>query len=171
METIFVSIVSIALILISSITMTASSIRSTNKLADSIKQMESRTLEIRRTDISAAPPASYTGGSINLTIVNEGQISFAEFSDWDVIIQFQDGRVAYLPYSETNPPGDNQWAVAGIYRIGGLPEVFDVGILDPGEQMTLSIIADPELQVDEACRVTVSTHNGVQAQVQVTRKS
>ena len=171
METIFVSIVSVALILISSITMTASSIRSTNKLADSIKQMEAHTLEIRRTDISAVPPGSYTGGAIDITIVNEGQISLSTFSNWDVIVQFQNGSVAYLPYSETNPPGVNQWAVAGIYRSGGLPEVFDVGILDPGEQMTLSIIVNPELNDDEACRVTVSTHNGIQAQVQVTRKS
>jgi len=171
METIFVSIVSVALILISSITMTASSIRSTNKLADSIKQMEARTLEIRRTDISAVPPAAYTGGSINLTVVNEGQISFADFSHWDVIIQFQHGDVVYLPYAETNPPGNNRWAVAGIYRSGGLPEVFDAGILDPGEQMTLSIVVDPEMETDETCRITVSTHNGIQAQVQITRES
>jgi hypothetical protein len=168
METIFVSIVSVALILISSITMTASSIRSTNKLADSIKQMETRTLEIRRTDISVVPPAAYTGGSIDLTVINEGQISFSDFSLWDVIIQFQDGSVAYLPNS-ANPPGYNQWAVAGIYRPGGLPEVFDVGILDPGEQMTLSIVVNPEMETNEACRVTISTHNGIQAQVQVTR--
>ncbi len=171
METIFVSIVSVALILISSITMTASSIRSTNKLADSIKQMEARTLEIRRTDISAAPPAFYTGGSIDITVVNEGQISLTDFSKWDVIFQFQDGDVVYLPYSEDVPAGNNHWVVAGIYRPGGLPEVFDTGILDPGEQMTLSILVDPEIEVAETCRITISTHNGIQAQAQVTRAS
>jgi hypothetical protein len=171
METIFVSIVSVALVLISSITMTASSIRSTNKLADSIKQMETRTLEIRRTDISAAPPDSYTGGLINLIIGNEGQAILSDFSNWDVIVQFQDGGVVYLLYSEVNPPVNNQWTVTDIFLPGGLPEVFDTGILDPGEQMTLSILLDPEIEVGKTCRVTVSTPNGIKAQVQVTRKS
>lgn len=169
MDSILVSVVSLALIIVSSVTMTCYTMQSTNSLSDSWKQMEERSHNISRTDITVEPPDDYTGGVIDLTVINEGQISLSEFPRWDVIVQYTGGNVTYLTYTDSYPPGDDEWTVYGIYLYGGGAEVFDPGILDSGEQMVLSIVINPEPEIDETCRITVSTPNGVKAQTQVTK--
>lgn len=169
METILVSLVSLALIIISSVTMAISTMQSTNKVADSWKQMEAQSSDINRTDINALPPSSYTGGVIDLTVKNDGQTNLNAFSKWDVIVQYQDGNVAYLTYTATYPPEDNEWTVKGIYSSGETPEIFDPDVLDPGEQMIVAVMLNPAMGVGDTCRITISTPNGVKSQTQITR--
>jgi hypothetical protein len=168
METILVSLVSLALIIISSVTMTISTMQSQNKVADSWKQMEAQSSNINRTDIMALPPLSYTGGVIDLTVKNDGQTNLDAFSKWDVIVQYQDGSVSYLTYTASYPPADNEWTVKGIYTSGETPEIFDPNVLDPGEQMIVSVMLNPAVGSGETCRITISTPNGVKSQTQVT---
>jgi hypothetical protein len=85
-------------------------------------------------------------------------------------VQSQSGSVSYLNYRGSNPLGDNEWTVTGIYINTGNPEVFDPGILDPGEQMIVAIQLNPEISSGEACRITISTPNGINAQTQVIRE-
>ena len=171
METILVSLVSLALIIVSSVTMAINTLQSTNKVADSWKQMEAQSSNIIRTDIIALPPQHYTGGAIDLTVANEGQTNLSKFTEWDVIVQYQTGNVSYLTYTPTYPPGnDNEWTVEAIYSSGETPEIFDPGVLDPGEQMIVSIVLNPEIVSGETCKITISTPNGVKSQTQVTRE-
>jgi len=102
--------------------------------------------------------------------VNSGQVNLADFSKWDVIVQYQNGGVSYLTYSANYPPSDNQWTVKGIYSSGETPEIFDPNVLDPGEQMIVSIILNPEVGPGQTCRITISAPNGVEAQTQVTQE-
>jgi hypothetical protein len=168
METILVSLVSLALIIISSVTMAISTMQSQNKVADSWKQMEAQSSNINRTDIMALPPLSYTGGVIDLTVKNDGQTNLNAFSKWDVIVQYQDSSVSYLTYTASYPPADNEWTVKGIYTSGETPEIFDPGVLDPGELMIVSVMLNPAVGSGETCRITISTPNGVKSQTQVT---
>jgi hypothetical protein len=170
METIFVSLVSLALIIVSSVTITISTMQSTNKIADSWKQMEEKSIETRRTDIFALPPQQYPGGIIDMTVGNQGQTNLGYFSAWDVIVQYQDGNVTYLTYATAYPPGDNQWAVKGIFLSNGNPELFNPYVLDPAEQMIASIMLNPEVGVGQSCRITISTPNGISSQIQLTRE-
>jgi hypothetical protein len=170
METIFVSLISLALIIISSVTMVFNTLQSTNKTADSWKQMEMQTGIISRTDISALPSSNYTGGSLDITVRNDGQTNLTIFPKWDVIVQYDSGEVRYVTYSDSYPPQDNQWTVKGIYSTGETPEIFDPNVLDPGEQMVLTIVLNPSLGSGETCRITISTPNGVKSQTQVTRE-
>ncbi len=170
METLLVSLVSLALIIVSSVTMAINTLQSTNKAADSWKQMETQSSEIIRTDIVALPPQNYAGGAIDLTVENGGQTNLSNFNQWDVIVQYQTGGVTYLTYTPNYPPGgDNEWTVEAIYSSGETPEIFDPGVLDPGEHMVVAIVINPEIETGETCKITISTPNGVKSQTQVTR--
>jgi hypothetical protein len=169
METILVSLVSLALIIVSFVSLEINTLQSTNKIANSLKQMEAQSGEVIRTNIIALPPSIYSGGAIDLTVKNDGQTNLSDFAKWDVIAQYQTGEFSYLTYTPTYPPGNNgQWTVKGIYTTGGTPETFDPGILDPGEQMVVSIALDRNLSSGQSCEITVSTPNGVKSQTQIT---
>ena len=168
METILVSLVSLALIIVSFVSMEINTLQSTNKIADSLKQAEAQSGELIRTNIMALPPAGYSGGAIELTVRNDGQTNLSEFTKWDVIVQYQTGDFSYLTYTPTYPANNGQWAVKGIYTANGSPETFDPGILDPGEQMVVSFYLDRNLDPGQSCEITVSTPNGVKSQTQVT---
>ncbi|MGB8828717.1 MAG: hypothetical protein WCC72_04755, partial [Dehalococcoidales bacterium] len=92
--------------------------------------MEAQSSELVRTNIIAVPPASYAGGVLELTVKNDGQTNIADFAQWDVIVQYQNGDFSYLAYSPAGPEDPGQWTVQGIYNAGGSPETFDPGILD-----------------------------------------
>jgi len=170
METIIVSVVSMALIIISTLTVTISTLQSANRMADAWKTMETRSSSIGQTEIRITAPTDYTGGLINLTVANEGHTNLSDFTDWDVILQYQSGNSAYLAYAPGGAPAPGQWAMLGIRVADGSPEVFDPGILNPGEVMTVSINPATEVPQDQMARMTVATPNGITSQGYVTRK-
>lgn len=169
METVMVSLVSTALVIISAVTMIMSIFSSTNAMADSWKQMELQASEIRQTEITAIAPNDYAGGLINLTIRNDGQANIDDFPSWDIIAQRQNGNGGYIVYTDNTTPGSNQWTVSGIYLSDNSSEIFDPDILNPGEQMQLLINLNPAISVNETARITAATPNGVKAQCMLTR--
>ena len=169
METALISIVAIALIIVSTVTMTMGMFQSATGLAHSWQQMEQQAGSIRRTEISVVPPQNYKGGLIDLTVLNEGHTNLDDFPNWDVIAQYEYSSLSYIAYSESYPPGYNEWTVNGIYITGNGPELFDPDILDPGEEMTLVINLQPEIENNETARITVTTPNGVTSTCYVIR--
>ena len=170
METTLISLVSIALIIVSAVTMTVSTLQSAAKLADSWKAMEKLSSSAARTEIAAIAPDNYQGGIMDLTIQNEGQINLNNFPGWDVIVQYQSGSTCYLAYTAAYPPLANQWTVKGIYMADGFPEVFDRNILNPGERMIVSARLSLDIGNGETARVTLSTPNGITSQCYVTNR-
>jgi len=170
METIFVSLISIILIIASSMTLTINWMKSTDKVATSWRQMVTQSIEISKTSITALPPQSYHDGVLQIYVANNGQTSLSDFDKWDVIVEYQSGESTYLSYSSEQPPGDNHWTVSGILSSNGGPEVFNPNILDPGEQLVITFIPSDELAMGQSCRITISTPNGVKTQVDVTRE-
>jgi len=171
MESALVSLVSVALVIIATVTMMMSSFHSVSTVADSWRQMEEQSGDIRRTEITAVPPANYGGGNINLMVANDGQTNLDDFAYWDVIAQQQAGDTYYIAYTDGSTPGSNEWTVEGIYLSDNttVAEVFDPDILNPGETMKMVINLDPDIGAGETGRVTVSTPNGVTSQCLVTR--
>ncbi len=170
METILVSIVSMALIIISTLTVTATTLRSASRMADAWKTMEDKSINVRNTDIHALPPAEYSGGLIELTVQNEGDVNLSDFAFWDVIIQDQSGDSTYLSLATTCPPGPGDWAISSITVTDRRPEVFDPGILNPGEMMIVLMNPAHEIDTGEMMRIIVSTPNGVTSQCYITRQ-
>lgn len=171
MESALIALVSIALVIISTMTIMTSSFQSVTTIADSWRQMEQQADSIRRTEIAAGLTGNYTGGNINLMVVNEGQTDLNQFSRWDIIAQYQTGDTNYIAYTENATPGSNQWRVEGIYLSDNttIAEVFDPNILNPGETIKVIINLDPDIAEGETGRITISTFNGITSQCLVTR--
>jgi len=171
MGTALISLICISMMIIGMMTLSMSALQGAATVTDSLKAMETNDGIIRRTIIAAVPPTQYSGGNIELMIMNEGQTNLSQFSRWDVIAQYlDDGEVKHLDYVEYtagNPPGPNQWTVEGIYLSSDDPEVLDPNILDPWEQMKIVINLDPG--IGTYGRITVSTPNGVTSQCPVSR--
>jgi len=171
MESIFVCFVSLALIIISTVTMTMSTVNSAAKLADTWKSTQQRTNSIQRTEITSIPPANYSGGIIDLVVKNTGQENVIDFSHWDVIAEKVDSGASYFTYSATNPPGLNQWSVKGIYIADNVPETFDLNVLNPGEQAIIQINPDGMIDTGQTIKITLSTAGGVTSQCFVTQQT
>jgi hypothetical protein len=168
MESILLSFVSLALIIISAVTMTMTSFNSAAKLADSWKAMEAKSSIVQKTKIVSIPPESYSGGLLELTIVNEGQVSLSDFAQWDVFVEDIAGGVRYLTYSANYPSESNQWTIREIYISSNNPEVFDIGILSPGEQLVMELNPEPAVSPGNPIKITVATGAGVTTQCFVT---
>jgi hypothetical protein len=164
METVFVSLICVALIVMGGMTMSRgflSTIDSTSANIDSISQ---RNEEIMRTNIQVVSAAQTSPYRLEVRLENIGQTKLADFNQWDIIVHHEDNtgtiHVDWMPYTSGNP-GDNQWTVEGIYTNTGNPEVFEPGIFNTDEQMVLEIQIDPIVHKDSTNQVLVTTPNGV----------
>jgi hypothetical protein len=171
MESILVSLVSVALMIVTVVTMTMHSVQSAAKLSDTWKAMQERTSAIQRTNIVSVPPENYIGGEIELVVKNTGQTNISDFVHWDVIVEKQGSSAGDLAYSSSYPPEAEQWAVKGIYISDSVPEVFDPNVLNPGEQAVMAINPGGTMNPGETLKITLSTSDGVTSQCYVTEQA
>lgn len=171
MESLFVSLISVALVVVATVTMTMSLFTSVVNVTDSWRKIEARSELMLHTSIRASPPASYNGGAIQLMVANNGEANLDNFDKWDVIVEYQSGQINYLAHTANPVPGTNEWTIAGIYLSTNtsMPEVFDIGILNSWETANIVLNVDPEIGTGESSRITVSTDNGITSQCMVTR--
>lgn len=171
MESALVSVVCVALIIISSVTMMVSSFTSVSTIVESWQQMEKEADNIRRTDISSIPPENYTGGIIDVFVSNEGETNLMSFEEWDVISRFQEGGICYINYTDNPVPDINEWTVEGLYLSDNvsMSEIFDPDILNPEESAHLIINLDPEIAAGGTGLISISTENGVTSQCLISR--
>ncbi len=170
MESALVSLVLIAVMIVSTVTMTMNSVKSAAMLSNTWKVMQEQANSISRTQIISLPPQNYYGGTIDLVVKNEGQVNISDFAHWDVIVEKQGANAIYMAYTSSYPPGNNQWAVKGIYISDNIPEVFDLNILNPGEQVVVGINPVGGISVGETLKIILSTSDGVTSQCYVTEQ-
>ena len=170
MESLLVSIISVALVVVATVTMTMNLFSSTVSITDSWKKLEAHVESVQRTAIQVIPPASYNGGEIELMVANTGQTSLSDFAHWDLIADYQSGHTSYLSYTTDPAPGDNEWTLTGIFLTTNStkPEVFDINILNNMESARIVLNLMPVVGNGESVRFTVSTDNGVTSQCIVT---
>jgi hypothetical protein len=171
MESLLISLVSIALTVIATITISMTVLTSAVRMTDSWSKMEQSVEETRRTSIRIAPPNDYYGGNVTLSVANDGQTSLSNFGDWDIIAEYPSGQAQYLTYSSEAIPGANQWVLESIHMTGNTTaqEVFDLNILNPCETAVLRLNLIPEIERQNYGRITVSTANGISSQTIVSR--
>lgn len=171
MESIFVSLMSVAVVIVATVSMTMSLFTSTVAVTDSWKKIEERSQIFLQTSIHASPPASYNGGRIELLVANDGQTDLARFEKWDIIVEYQTGESVYLSHANSSVPDANMWTVEGIYLSTNtsIPEAFDFGILNSWETVKMFLNVQPEVGAGESARVTVSTDSGIKSRCIVTR--
>jgi archaellum component FlaF (FlaF/FlaG flagellin family) len=125
------------------------------------RDIEALSEERLGTDLTVVSTQVTDGGAtVTAVIRNEGRTSITEPSHMDLIINYDgtdDERyVVWLPYTDTSPPGDNQWTVdsiSGDYR--------NPGILDTSEEMTIRIRLNPATKDGPDRWLVLATETGV----------
>ena len=136
------------------------------KMTDAWNEMEDRTSTMVRTGLEAVA-TSYATPTIDVTMLNSGEIALRDFAKWDVVVQYYetDGtyRSVWVPYVSGTSPGDGQWAITGIYLDAATlkAESTQPGILDPSEELILRVSVTPAADSTANNRVIISTANGI----------
>ncbi len=172
MGNVIVSLICIAIMLTGMMVMTQSSFSSVDVVSESWKQMEERAGEIARTKITPLTAETQgAGANVEIALRNEGEMKLADFARWDVIIHYYratgDHLIKWLPYTEADPPGDNEWTVTGIFMDAATsdPEVFEPGIFNPGEEMVIQIKVSPPVGPATTNWASITTPNGITASI------
>lgn len=175
MESALATLILISLLLFAVLTLSHSYLDTQNALIVAEQEMQTRMADQGRTDLAVVQTQVKNAGAIiEVTLRNTGDVKLADFNRWDVIVEYyQDSddpddpdtyyirRLAYSP----DILNDNQWQVAGIYANTAAlaPEVFDPGILNPGEELIVQMSVLPPVGPDTTNRATVGVANGVTA--------
>ena len=160
-----------AMLLAGTLTLAASSCSAVDLVSGSWQGMAEDTGQMARTRISSeAREIGAQGVNARVTLKNTGAISVADFSRWDVIIQYygqkMQGTKPYfikrLSFTE-GAPGDDEWRVEGIFEDAqtSKPEVFQPGILDPGEEIKIHMKLKSMIGAQTTNWTTIATSNGV----------
>ncbi len=171
MSNAIVTLFVVALMLAAVLSWSQASVGSMDSAAESWKQMVETAKEVSRTDIEVID-AQEQGSFVEVYVRNCGEVHLAQFSKWDVMVNYYDGDdvyyISWLSYTEDSDPGDNQWAVATIYSDDSLSqeEGFEPGILNPGEVMLVRSKLTPAAGASTSNWVMVSSDNGVVASAQ-----
>jgi hypothetical protein len=176
METSFAALILITLLIVAALTLGHAYLSSQEELMTSWQEMEERSWMRTRTGVELLDAGTFSGGSnVQLTVWNDGEIKLADYDQWDVVVQYYTSwitlpyRIEWLPYGAVI--ADDQWTVTGIYgdAAGTQAEVYEPGILNPGEGLRMWLRLAPPVGSGTTNLVTVSTRNGVTASTVFTR--
>jgi archaellum component FlaG (FlaF/FlaG flagellin family) len=171
MSNAIVTVFVVVLMLTAVLSWSQASVSSVDSGAQSLKDMAEAAQEASRTDFEVIG-ANKTAPFVSVYVHNCGRVHLADFSKWDVLVEYYDGngtyRIVSLGHTEEADPSDEEWTVSTIFSDismdGG--EVFDPGILDPGEVMLVRMKLNPVPGPATTNRVTLSSPNGVVASAQ-----
>lgn len=171
MSNAIVTVFVVVLMLTAVLSWSQASVSSVDSGAQSLKDMAEAAQEASRTDFEVIG-ANNTAPFVEVWVHNCGRVHLADFSKWDVLVEYYDGngtyRIVSLGYTEEADPSDEEWTVSTILADIGMDggEVFDPGILDPGEVMLMKLKLNPAPGPATINRVILSSPNGVVASAQ-----
>ena len=163
------------MILAGTLALAGTSCSAVDLVSSSWQEMAENTGQSARTRISSeAREIDAQGLNVRVTLNNTGWTPVADFSRWDVIVQYYGTTTPYsigrLTFTE-GVPGDDEWRVEGIFEDAqaGKPEVFQPGVLDPGEEIKIHMKLNPAVATQTTNWVTISTSNGIAVSAYFTR--
>lgn len=175
MESLIAVIVVVTLILIGGLTVFQIALSTQDEIMNSWQEMEERVDDQARTVLTPITATTKSAGSIvEVTLRNDGSTKLADFDRWDVILQYYTDTPTYetdwYPYVEGSL-GINQWTNSGIYINANtaVSEVFEPGILNPGEEIVLQIQIMPTIGMTTTNWLSISTDNGIRTSAIITR--
>ena len=168
MESVLPSLLAVFALLFGTVTAYRATNDSLDRVTSSWKEMAGMAEDRQRTNfepVSAVVAAD--GLSVDLTLDNTGQTMLSVYQRTDVIIQYTDIFAAQNVESLTfvaGSPVAGQWAVTAIQ-----PDFLNPGLVDPGEQMLLTLWVSTEILIGAVNSVVVAAPNGVSTTVQFSR--
>ena len=176
MSSLVIALVSVMVILVAMTGLVTGYTGPQAQIGETVKETTSLYGEVTRTALTSLDVTVTSGVAGNFadwSVRNDGQTELREFAKWDVIIIYQDEPgaglvVQRLAYSATDPPGVGNWTVSGIYQDAETltPEVYDPGILNPGEEIVISAQLSPAVAEGTVNRITLAVANGVRVTAQ-----
>ena len=164
MGTAIVTVMMTALLLAGVGVLAQGSFTAVAQITDAWNSMEDRANTRARTALSAVS-TSYATPTIDVTMLNSGDVALRDFAQWDVVVQYYETDGTYhstwLPYTAATPVGDNSWGVVGLYHdaAASKPETYQPNILDPGEHLVVSIVVEPAADSSANNQVVIGTPN------------
>ncbi|HEX2906507.1 MAG TPA: cadherin-like domain-containing protein [Phototrophicaceae bacterium] len=168
MENVLAAIIIIFIILFAVLTLSNAFIAAQDTLSVSWQEMQDRQDIASRTELQAVEAnTSQHGALINFTLQNAGAEKLADFENWDVIVEYEDGaippakHVVWLPYAENNL-ADNQWTVLGLYQRAeqDIPEGIEPGVFNPGEDLIVQARVNLPVGVGSPVQIFLATEAG-----------
>ena len=146
------------------------------QIGETVKDATGLYGSISRTELSSQSVSVISAGAtVDWSVANTGQTQFRVFSDWDVVIVYQDSagaglQVNHLDYTTNVSPSAGEWTVTGVYRDAGTltAEVFNPGIVDPGEEFIIRAQISPVIAASTTNTITLAVENGVTVTEQFT---
>jgi len=168
METAITVLLIVGVLIAGILGLVQTAISTQSNVSQSTNVMQTRLDDHARTNIlpvsAIADPV--LGNWVDVTLRNTGTSKLANFEQWDVILQYTDAldvlHVSWYPY----PTG---WTKQIYQTAPTVPEVFDPGIFNPGEEMTIRVIVPVTVKSPSTNRATIATPNGVTAATVFTR--
>ncbi|MAU02004.1 MAG: hypothetical protein CL608_33125 [Anaerolineaceae bacterium] len=167
METVLTAFIVFTLLLFSAGALFEGALTAQDTVQAAWQEMEERAGEQARTSLVATDAQTKSSGSVvELTLQNNGSVKLTDFDQWDLIIQHYTASsnydIAWLPYVPGEPSND-EWSVVGIYMDAATlaPELFEPGILNPGEEMIIRARVSPPVGPNSTNFASLSTANGV----------
>ena len=165
METAIPALIVIMLLVTSMLTLVHGYLSAQDAMQESWREMEERMGERMRTQISGVGAGTTDlGATVVVTLTNQGETKLADFDHWDVILEYKASDD--MDYTEwySYGVGTNQWQKT-IYLEASTAtaEVFDTGILDPGEEIAIRVSVTPTVKAGTTNWATIATPNGVRA--------
>lgn len=170
MENVIVSLICIALMLFSGMTMSHDFLSTVDNTSVSLGELGVRAEEIMRTELLPITASQPSADYVEVTLRNNGQTKLGDFEKWDAVFQYYDTgstyHVVWIPYT-SGTPGNNEWTVEGIYLDAGgdIAEVFEPGILNPGEEVIIEAKLSPSVGTGTTNLSVVSAPNGTQTSI------
>ena len=163
METVIVSIICIALIVFGGMTMSQGFMTSVDASTTGLGEAGQRDETIMRTELTAVSASLPAANTLEMILENSGQVKLANFSKWDIIVQYYgdggDYHVTWLPFTEA-ALANNEWDIAWI-RLDGAAEVFEPNVLNPKEQMMIRAKLNPAVGANTTNMVVAATPSGI----------
>ena len=175
MESLIVVILVVTLILFAGLNVFQETLAAQDALTTTWQEMEDISRDRTRTILTPISSTIKSNGAIlEVVLKNEGSTKLAEYDRWDLFVQYYTASSTYetdwYPYVST-VPGNNQWTNSGIYidADSAQPEVYEPGILNPGEEMIVQVQLLPNIGMTTTNMLTISTDYGIQASTIITR--
>lgn len=173
MESALATLILITALLFAVLTLSHSYLESQDALMAAEQEMLARLSDQSQAGLAVVQTQVINSGTnLQLVVRNVGSVKLSRFEKWDVIVEYYyaPSNLAHrwLPYTAADP-GKNQWWVAGIYTDSFGPEVFNPGILDPGEEMVIQVDLLPPVKPDTTNRAIIGAANGAQTTAYFTR--
>jgi len=165
METAIAAVIILTVFLFAVFTSTLDFFSAQDAMLESWQEMEERTEERARTSITAIGAETDDDGDIvEVTLRSNGNIKLADFDQWDVILQYESVFGSHIEWY-----GPDEWTYGTYLDAPDVADVFDPGILNPGEEMVIWVSVSPAVKVGSTNLALIGTPNGITASTVFTR--